>query len=343
MDQRHKLDTLWKTSGLAWSVICGEVLALVLALAPGIGGDRLIWFGLNSLIIQWIILLTLGLLYLLRPLLARLGNSTLAVAGIIILLLATWLTIGILWLTFSEPLRLAHGSLLELATLATSLALVVGLLALVALQNHLRLQQLAVQATRAELQALQARIRPHFLFNTLNSAVAMLRTQPAQTEDLLMDMADLFRIALAPDQQISLAREIELCQRYLAIEQARFGQRLQTEWDLPSPLPGIQLPPLCLQPLIENAVHHGVERSHQPSTISVKAAVEDGLLKIQVRNPLHGEQPASHNGHGVGLQAVRARLASFSSQARLETSRAGDHYLASLHLPLNTPDQVSTR
>jgi len=341
MDLRHPLDTLWRPTGLAWSLIGAESLALTLALAPGIEGDRLVWFGLNSLVIQWIALCTLGLLYLVRRQLARLSDALLAITGVTTLLAATWLTIGLLWVGFAAPLRLANGSLLELLLLGTCLALVLGLLAVVALQNHLRLQRLAVQTSRAELQALQARIRPHFLFNTLNSAVALVRSEPGKAEDLLMDMADLFRAALAPGEQIALEKEIQLCRRYLAIEQARFGQRLQPQWQLEDTLPAMMVPPLCLQPLLENAVHHGVECSHQPSVITIAAQHRNGQLLLTVSSPLHAPQSPGRSGHGLGLQSVRARLEQMPDPATLHTWQTDGHYHARLHFTL--PAQVTTR
>lgn len=341
MNPRPALDTLWTANGLAWTVIGGEALALILALAPGIEGDRLVWFGLNSMLVQWICLSTLGLLYLGKRQLARLSDGQLAVVGLSMLLLGTWLSVGLLWLTFSSPLRLTAGSWPEWLLLSTSLALAVGLIAIAAIQNHLRLQNLAVQATRAELQALQARIRPHFLFNTLNSAVALVRSEPGRAENLLIDMADLFRSALSPASTITLAEEMDLCRRYIAIEQARFGDRLQTHWQLPDPLPALAIPPLCLQPLVENAVHHGVERSHGSSLIQIHARLEQDRMVIDIGNPLHAAGARHHHGHGVGLQAVRARLAAHSEQARLETWQADGHFHARLQLPLG--DQVTTR
>lgn len=340
MDIARPLDAFWTPTGLAWTLIGGEALALALALAPGIGGDRLVWFGLNSLVIQWISLSTLGLLYLARQRLARLSSNHLAVVGLGILLQGTWLTCGLLWLAFATPLRLRAGSWPELLLQSTSLALVVGLLAITALQNHLRLQRLAVQATRAELQALQARIRPHFLFNTLNSAVALARTEPARTETLLMDMADLFRMALSPTAQITLKEEIALCQRYLAIEQARFGERLHTDWELPCPLPACNVPPLCLQPLLENAVHHGVERSLHVTRLQIVVGTAGDAVSIEVRNPVH-QAPSSHQGHGLGIEAVRARLATQCPGARLDTLEQDGQHIARLLIPC--PGQVTTR
>ena len=339
MDLHRPLDPLWSPTGLAWAVIGGEAFALVLALAPGISGDRMVWFGINSLVVQWVSLSTLALLYLVRHRLARLRLPWLAATGLTLLLAGTWLALGLLWLVFADPLQLPPGSWHGHLLLATSLALVVGLLAITALQNHLRLRRLAVQATAAQLQALQARIRPHFLFNTLNSAVSLARSDPARTEALLMDMADLFRTALSPAPHVPLAEEIDLCQRYLAIEQARFGSRLDAHWHLPAPLPAIDVPPLCLQPLLENAVHHGVERAHGPSRIDVSADTADGQLLLTVSSPLYAGDDG-RRGHGVGLSSVQARLAAHDPAARLHTWQSDGQFHARLQLPL---PQVTTR
>lgn len=341
MDIRRPLDAFWTTTGLAWTLLGGEALALVLALAPGINDDRLVWFGLNSLVVQWISLSTLGLLYLGRERLGRLSPNHLAIVGLATLLVGTWLTFGALWLAFSSPLQLRSGSWPELLLQSTSLALVVGLLAIAALQNHLRLQRMAVQAAHAQLQALQARIRPHFLFNTLNSAVSLARTEPARTETLLMDMADLFRMALSPTTQIPLAEEITLCQRYLAIEQARFGDRLQVHWQLAEPLPSVMVPPLCLQPLLENAVHHGVERSLQPTPLQISVQADGACIVVEVRNPVADALLPTRQGHGVGLEAVRARLANHPAPAELQTVQLDGQHVA--RLLLGPAPQVTTR
>ncbi len=342
MDAQRPLSLLWSPTGLAWAAFGGQAFALVLALAPGITGDRLVWFGINSLAIQWINFSTLGLLYLGRERLAALRLPWLSAAGLGLLLVSTWMTAGLLWLGFAQPLQLEPGSWRGLLALSTSLAVVVGLLAIAGLQNHLRLRQLAVQASQAQLQALQARIRPHFLFNTLNSAVSLARSDPARTESLLMDMADLFRSALSPASSIPLSEELALCQRYLAIEQARFGERLQTHWEWPASPPSAEVPPLCLQPLLENAVHHGVECAHSPTLIRVHGEADDTMLELTVSNPVH-DQCSTRRGHGVGLSSVRARLAAWAPQARLDTWQADGHFHARLHLPLNPPAQVTTR
>ena len=133
-----------------------------------------------------------------------------------------------------------------------------------------RARRSARPTPRPRLAELQSRIRPHFLFNALNTALALVRVDPARAEGVLEDLAELFRVALADDNggSVSLAEEIELARRYLAIEQIRFGERLRWSWDLDPAAGAARVPPLVLQPLVENAVRHGVEpsdgRRHDP-------------------------------------------------------------------------------
>lgn len=161
--------------------------------------------------------------------------------------------------------------------------------------------------TAARLQELQARIRPHFLFNTLNSAIALVRAEPAKAEALLEDLSDLFRYALADqDASVTLRQEITLAQRYLAIEQVRFGDRLRVEWTLDSQAEAARLPPLLLQPLVENAVHHGVEPSAEGAQITITTERRGATVVIKVTNTVPAGPGVS--GNGVALENVRTRL-----------------------------------
>ena len=162
--------------------------------------------------------------------------------------------------------------------------------------------------TAARLTELQSRIRPHFLFNTLNSAIALVRAEPARAETLLEDLSDLFRHALMDQgESVTLADEIALAQRYLAIEQVRFGERLQIEWSLDATADGARLPPLLLQPLVENAVRHGVEPSASGAQLRISTQRRGRVVVIKVSNTLPaGPGPA---GAGEALRNVRERLA----------------------------------
>ncbi len=175
----------------------------------------------------------------------------------------------------------------------------------------LRAQARTPAATTARLTELQARIRPHFLFNTLNSAIALVRDEPAKAEALLEDLSDLFRSALSePSEAVTLNEEITLAQRYLAIEQVRFGPRLQVQWRLDPEAGSALLPPLLLQPLVENAVKHGVEPSAHGSQLYVSTKRRGRWVHIRISNTLPTCNPASHptQGHGMALANVRARL-----------------------------------
>lgn len=162
-------------------------------------------------------------------------------------------------------------------------------------------------ATAARLSELQARIRPHFLFNTLNSAIALVRAEPRKAEALLEDLSDLFRYALKDQgESVTLAEEIALAQRYLAIEQVRFGDRIQVDWRLDPAASLARLPPLLLQPLVENAVRHGVEPSPQGALIKVSTQCRGSTVVIKVTNTV--PSITSVPGHGVALANVRDRL-----------------------------------
>ena len=162
--------------------------------------------------------------------------------------------------------------------------------------------------TAARLSQLQARIRPHFLFNTLNSAIALVREDPERAEAILEDLSDLFRHALMePGQAVSLAAEIELARRYIEIEQVRFGERLQVEWSIDPAAGAARVPPLMLQPLVENAVKHGVEPSETGAQVKISTQRRGGIVVVKVTNTV----PAGHGsrGHGLAQGNVRDRLA----------------------------------
>ncbi|MFZ3124290.1 MAG: histidine kinase, partial [Acidovorax sp.] len=168
-------------------------------------------------------------------------------------------------------------------------------------------------ATTARLAELQSRIRPHFLFNTLNSAIALVRAEPAKAESLLEDLSDLFRHALVEQgEAVTLAEEITLARRYLAIEEVRFGKRLQVQWSLDPRTGNARLPPLLLQPLVENAVKHGVETSARGGKLRVLTELRGSRVVVRITNTLPGTDTRTGGpprGHGIALDNVRARLA----------------------------------
>jgi len=176
---------------------------------------------------------------------------------------------------------------------------------------RLRARARAPAAATARLTELQSRIRPHFLFNTLNSAIALVREEPARAEALLEDLSDLFRHALVEQgESATLADEIALARRYLDIEQVRFGERLRVQWQIDPRAGAAHLPPLLLQPLVENAVKHGVEPSAHGGKLRINAELRGSRVVLTITNTLPPNLPPDQRprGHGIAQANVRERL-----------------------------------
>ena len=328
------LESLWRHTAVIAILLAGEALALVLALAPAGHDDRLVRFGLASLGIQWIALGTLSALYLLRRWLAKLPLASLAWVCLGVLLAMTGLIASAAWQVLEVPLDPASSGVLFVARLL-AMALVVGLLGLVAFQNYARARHLLVRSKQLELEALQARIRPHFLFNTLNTGAALVHARPDEAERLLLDLADLFRAALRGPELIPLAEEIELTRRYLEIESLRFGTRLQVHWDLPERLPEANVPSLSLQPLAENAIRHGIERLPGGGSVDIRLKLEPGLIRIDVENDMPADGSSATQGHRIGLNSARERVRAFSDgRGDVETRLVDGRHIATMTLPL---------
>lgn len=197
-----------------------------------------------------------------------------------------------------------------------------------------RLRAQAPAGTTARLAELQSRIRPHFLFNTLNSAIALVRAEPARAESLLEDLSELFRHSLAEGQAVvTLEQELDLAQRYLAIEHVRFGARLRLSWALDPEAASARLPPLILQPLVENAVRHGVEPSAQGADIRISTQRRGDHVVIKVSNTV----PAGVGPQGLGLalENVRERLSLMHDlKAGFQSALVDGVYQVRLEVPL---------
>lgn len=191
-----------------------------------------------------------------------------------------------------------------IATLGSGAALSAAVFHWLRQRTRLRLPA----GTQARLAELQSRIRPHFLFNALNSAIALVRVDPAQAEAVLEDLSELFRAALVGSgERVTLGEEVELAQRYLAIEQVRFGERLQVRWKIDPLVANARVPSLLLQPLVENAVKHGVEPSPTGGHIRIRAQAHHGRALVTITNTVPEGKP--RKGHGMALHNVRERLA----------------------------------
>src|SRR5450432_2928195 len=201
----------------------------------------------------------------------------------------------------------------------------------------LRAKALSPAITEARLQALQARIRPHFLFNSITAVLSLMRSEPRRAEAALEDLADLFRVLMRDNRQLApLSDEVELCRQYLELEKLRLGERLTIEWHIDN-MPGdAQVPPLVLQPLLENAVYHGIEPSSTPGVIAINIFLRRGEVHAILRNPY--KMSKSHQGgNKMALSNIRERLAlHFDAEAGLESKTTKDTYEVHIRMPYRT-------
>lgn len=333
---------------LAVAAAFGLLLALLTtAVAPGPLAEAL-WLGVPLALVY--AFMSLAVWYPVRALLFG-GIGTRGIVGITIAAFAAaalWTGLGQLWSRLLAAAGLAPGAPARFAE-AQPLFFVLGvfLFALAALLHGLfaaleraragerRALELQVHAREAELRALKAQLDPHFLFNSLNSVAALIGTDAPAARRMCFLMAGFFRksLGLGRREAIPLAEEMYLAETYLAIEEVRFGERLRPVLEVAEDTLSLAVPPLALQPLVENAVHHGVAHRLEGGEVRISAQRRGDLLELAVENPCDPERPASR-GAGVGLANVRARLeALYGHHARLEIEAAPARYLVRLLLP----------
>jgi two-component system, LytTR family, sensor histidine kinase AlgZ len=199
---------------------------------------------------------------------------------------------------------------------------------------HLRQRAFSPALAEARLQALQARIRPHFLFNSLNAVLSLIRSDPKRAEAAIEDLAELFRTVMSDNRRLAvLSDEVSLCRQYLNLEQLRLGERLRVEWQLdPAAAPAL-VPPMLLQPLVENAIYHGIEPGMDAGLVQIRVERNGDRLRLQLSNPYHPEHQ-HRQGNRMALANIRERLQlHFDVEARLDTRVAGERYEIDIVIP----------
>jgi two-component system sensor histidine kinase AlgZ len=316
----------WRNFGVILRLLLGvNLLALCAALvqSPRIE-DCLPRYVEMSAFVEPLLLLAIALLAALRNGLRRLPMrlGQLAVLGLVVGLAhaqySFWHFLGL-----TEPAGALRVDLLTLLTSSTLLA-----------YFELRASALSPAQAEARLAALNARIRPHFLFNSLNAALSLIRARPQQAEAALESLADLFRAAMRdPADLVKLSAEIALCRQYLDLEKLRLGERLAVDWQIEAIPVDTPIPPLMLQPLLENAVYHGIEPMAEGGTMAITVSRRGEEVCIAVRNPTAPERPAPPGNH-LALANIRERLALYYDlEARLEIAATGNSYQVSIILP----------
>jgi two-component system, LytTR family, sensor histidine kinase AlgZ len=329
-------------------VLLAELVAILLALARHESGP-LFWESLAriSLFLLWSTLLSAGLLCVARPLLARFGTSvtSLAALGIVLACVAlistaAW-SVGRAWPEL--PSLLVAGGTGRLAGfLWTNLFIAAIVTSLILRYFWVTAQWRSnVEAeARSRIRALQARIRPHFLFNSMNTIAALTRSDPARAEEAVEDLADLFRASLSDaTSTVTLKEELELSRVYQRIEQHRLGSRLDVEWNIASLPLRARVPALSIQPLLENAIYHGIEELAGGGTVVVEGNYDaaTGVIELAIENPLpdDAESRETHRqGNRIAVENLRQRFAlAWGARASVQTGAVGGRYRVVLRFP----------
>ncbi len=319
---------------LVFLVLLTALLAAFLAL--GQAGEPADFLQIFGLALPFVMLVALTSAFIVCALHARLNAVVLRALAIFLILPIITFAYSFLAIKWVEPAAdEANWFLLRNGMLALLIALVYT--RYLVLQQRWR-NQIAAEA-RARLGALQARIRPHFLFNALNAIVELIQNNPGEAEEALLDLSDLLKAGLVDEARHSLEEELALVRAYLRIEKLRLGDRLEVEWSLPDNLPqGLEIPALILQPLVENAVIHGIAARPKGGKLSIRAQrISFRRLRFEIENPVPDAADAipSH-GHGLGVSNIKQRLAlAYEERAGLKTWTHSSTFHAALTVPLD--------
>lgn len=319
-------------------VLLVELLAIVLIAAPSTTNywDQLAF---TSMLMQWIGLLNASVLCGARHWLNRL-STRINVASSFALMMLVSLCFCLLvitinnWLLLDEQTSpLAEHFLLRTTIISAAIYAVV--------LRYLYIQQqwkLHLQAhSKAEIQALRARIRPHFLFNSMNTIASLISFKPEIAEKAVEDLALLFRASLREQNINTLADELNLTRSYLDIESLRLDQRLKIDWAIDTSLEGTEVPALCLQPLVENAIYHGIEPLPEGGLISITATRESNKLVLTVSNPIGNGSISHHKSNHMAQENIKQRLhLVYGKEASFNTNATKDDYTVILTIPLES-------
>jgi len=337
------LPDLCNITALLPLILVGQLLALVLTISaeplPLFNWPR---FSLLACEILWIVLAGAAVLCRLRTLLQRVTAATgVALCFISLLIVIAAVAITGQWLMSYLTLSWSNSAWTVVQHLAVGGILAGLVLRYFYLQQQLhRQREMQIHATlQARFQALQSRIRPHFLFNSMNSIASLIGSDPDTAERVVEDMSALFRASLsAAEDLVSLEQEIALCQRYIDIEQLRLGERLHVQWQIHLSQPTVRIPSFSLQPLIENAIYHGIQPLTQGGTITIALEDTDDILRCTIRNPYATETAnLQRTGNGMALENLEQRLqAHYGSNVTFSVTQEDNVFTVQFSIPLHT-------
>ena len=323
-------------------VLAAELLAFVLTLAsPGLDGSQWNDLAMKSIFIQWVALVGAGVLCIERRWLAQLSPVKAATLSYLSLLVVTVVCSEVAWWLLRHklttlPLVVDHHMGFLLKSLAISAIVSALTLRYFYIQHQWRRQ--IESETQARVQALQSRIRPHFLFNSLNTIASLTRSRPETAEQAVVDLAEMFRVGLSDAKsKVTLGSELELCEQYLRLEVLRLGERLNYELNTGELPRDALVPALILQPLLENAVYHGIETRTAGGTVRLYGQLADATVTIHIENPQPSKADTRdhrNDGNQLAQQNIRERLsANYGNKGRLSMASDTEHYRIVLQFP----------
>ncbi len=334
------LPDLCKAQSILFLVLVSELLVFVVVLFSSNPMDfNWIELGLSSLFVQWLVLISAGILCNIRPWLMHLSVTHATMIAYTIILVITLICSFVAEMIFNSLIddggwgRIARN--LIIAVIMTGIAFRYFFLS-----HQLRIQEQAELTSR--IQALQSRIRPHFLFNSMNIIASLISVDPELAEEVVEDLSVLFRASLneATSEPVKLSEELNLCRKYIHIESLRLDDRLTVQWSIEVDENLVKIPLLTLQPLLENAIYHGIQPLPHGGMVSVAIVSRDNMLKITIENPVVKDTAAERKfrhkqGNQMALENIRKRLtAVYGSSASLTAIQDGDIYRTILAYPM---------
>ncbi len=340
MDTQELIPDLCQVQSVLWLVLFSEALVVVLILLSN-GAVNFSWeyFGTLSFYVQWVVLLSAACLCRVRLHVDKLSINQLMLGsfGIILLvnLLVSLMTMwGLNYFFFEE---LSWDWLIRNQLITAILASLLLHYFYVQLQGRLQ----ARSEVQARLQALQSRIRPHFLFNSMNIIASLIHVDPDKAEEAVENLSELFRASLREAGiEVTLKQELDLCKKYIQIETLRLGERLTVKWHVNAPS-NIKIPLLTLQPIIENAIYHGIQPRAQGGTVDINIAYENNNVLIEVTNPLGNlhENNRAEKGNQMALKNITHRLhALYGDEANLQALADTEFFKIKICYPYSLTD-----
>jgi two-component system sensor histidine kinase AlgZ len=323
-------------------VLISELLALTFSLARPAEVGFLTELARISVLLQWFGLTSAALLCGARTTLGRLSTAAATSWALgIVLLNILILSCGIVWvgrwLGGGDSLELFPADIWPFAARNLGIGLIVTALLLRYFYVSHQWRRHVESEARSRIDALQARIRPHFLFNSMNTIASLTRSDPSRAEEAVEDLADLFRATLSDSTRLlTIKEELELSRIYQRIEMLRLGDRLKVDWKIAELPMRALLPGLTVQPLLENAIYHGIEPLDSGGTVLICGKYDGDEVQISVSNP---RQPAAadggHRGHRIAIDNIHERLRlAFNGQGSLAVEQTDDYYKVTVRFPV---------